>query len=75
MKNFIEVHVITHENAPTTKVLINVSSIFIVFSLFNNAIIGIQMPSSNKKNGFEYINYNISESYEEVITLIKNALS
>lgn len=28
MKNFIEVHVITHENAPTTKVLINVSSIF-----------------------------------------------
>jgi hypothetical protein len=33
------------------------------------------MPSSNKKNGFEYINYNISESYEEVITLIKNALS
>ena len=53
MKNFIEVHVITHENAPTTKVLINVSSIFIVESLFNNAIIGIQMPSSNKKNGFE----------------------
>lgn len=51
MKNFIEVHVITHENAPTTKVLINVSSIFIVESLFNNAIIGIQMPSSNKKNG------------------------
>ena len=48
MKNFIEVHVITHENAPTTKVLINVSSIFIVESLFNNAIIGIQMPSSNK---------------------------
>ena len=44
MKNFIEVHVITHENAPTTKVLINVSSIFIVESLFNNAIIGIQMP-------------------------------
>ena len=39
MKNFIEVHVITHENAPTTKVLINVSSIFIVESLFNNAII------------------------------------
>lgn len=53
MKNFIEVHVITHENAPTTKVLINVSSIFIVESLFNNAIIGIQMPSSNKKNGFK----------------------
>lgn len=30
MKNFIEVHVITHENAPTTKVLINVSSILLL---------------------------------------------
>lgn len=49
MKNFIEVHVITHENAPTTKVLINVSSIFIVESLFNNAIIGIQCRQVTKE--------------------------
>lgn len=33
MKNFIEVHVITHENAPTTKVLINVSSILVLRDL------------------------------------------
>ena len=49
MKNFIEVHVITHENAPTTKVLINVSSIFIVESLFNNAITGIQCRQVTKR--------------------------
>ena len=36
MKNFIEVHVITHENAPTTKVLIN-------------AIIGIQCRQVTKR--------------------------
>lgn len=73
MKNFIEVHVITHENAPTTKVLINVSSIFIVEPAFNHAIIGIQMPSNNGKSGFEYINYQTNESYEEIIALIENA--